>query len=366
MGKEVSVVVATYNRCALLLDLLRGLARQTLGADRFEVIVVDDGSRAPVRPELERLRLDLPFALTLLEQPNQGAAAARHHGIVRASGEIIVIVDDDMSVPPDFLAQHVAAHARGHTLVLGHIQDEGAGMADRPLFVRMHAAQLAKQWKTIRSGRDRVRGINLCTGNVSFRRAEYLAVGGFDLRLGRSEDRELGVRLEKAGARLAFADAARTTHRSDVSDLEVWMRRNFLYGVYDLRIARKHADVEDADPWRYVFLINPVSRVLVALTLLAPGAGALLARSAMRVAMTLDAAGAERAAIGGATLCYGLEYFRGVRSEAGSLGAALRGFEAYWSKRRRATADGGNGRERENTVEEPRTGRLRQPDRKTL
>jgi GT2 family glycosyltransferase len=332
MDKEVSVVIATHNRCASLIELLRGLARQTLEADRFEVIVVDDGSRMPVRPAVERL--DLPFPLTLLEQTNQGAAAARHHGILRACGEIIVIVDDDMCVPPDFLAQHVEAHEQGNTLVLGHIQDEGADMANRPLFVRMHAAQLNKQWEALRSGRDRVRGINVCTGNVSFRRCEYLAVGGFDRRLGRSEDRELGVRLEKAGARLAFADGARTVHRSDVADLEVWMRRNLLYGIYDLRIARMHADVEDADPWRYIFLINPVSRVLVALTLLAPAVGARLSRSAIRLAMTLDAMGAERAAIGGATLCYGLEYFRGVRQEAGSLGAALRDFGAYWSKRR--------------------------------
>jgi len=334
MSREVSVIVATHDRCALLVDLLRGLARQTLEADRFEVIVVDDGSRTPVRPELERL--DPPFPLTLLEQANQGAAAARHRGILHASGEIVVIVDDDMSVPPDFLAQHVEAHARGNTLVLGHILDEGADMASRPLFVRMHAAQLHQQWEAIRSGRDRARGINVCTGNVSFRRRDYLAVGGFDRTLARSEDRELGVRLEKAGARLAFADGARTVHRSDVADLEVWMRRNLLYGVYDLRIARLHADVEDANPWRYLFLINPVSRVLVALALVRPGIGQRLSRSALQLAMTLDALGVERAAIGGATLCYGLEYFRGVRQEAGSFGAALRDFGAYWSRRRRA------------------------------
>lgn len=334
MDKEVSVIVATHNRCASLVDLLQGLARQTLEADRFEVIVVDDGSRTPVRPEIEKL--ELPFPLTLLDQANQGAAAARHNGILRACGEIIVIVDDDMTVPPDFLAQHVEAHARGNTLVLGHILDEGADLANRPLFVRMHAAHLNQQWEAIRSGRDRVRGINVCTGNVSFRRREYLAVGGFDRSLERSEDRELGVRLEKAGARLAFADGARTVHRSDVDDLEVWMRRNLLYGIYDLRIARLHADVEDADPWRYLFSINPVSRALVALTLFAPGVGERLSRSALRLAMALDSVGAERAAIAGATLCYGLEYFRGVRREAGSLGAALEGFGAYWSKRRRA------------------------------
>jgi glycosyltransferase involved in cell wall biosynthesis len=333
MSKDVSVVIATFNRNELVAGLLQGLAAQTLSPDRFEVIVVDDGSRIPVRPALSAL--SLPYALTLLEQPNQGAASARHHGVLRATGSVVVIVDDDMDPAPDLLARHLEAHARGYTLVLGHIESESEGK--KPLFERMHAALLDKQWSAFRAGTERVRGIHVCTGNVSFRRSDYLAVGGFDRTLGRSEDRELGVRLERAGARLLFADEARTTHKSDVNDLEVWMRRNFLYGVYDLRIARKHAGEESADPFRFLFLINPASRVLVAATMAAPGAGAHLSRLAMRIATALDEAGAERAALAGATLSYGLDYFRGVRAEAGSLGATLRDFRAYLEKRRRHT-----------------------------
>jgi GT2 family glycosyltransferase len=335
MSKQVSVVVATYNRNVLLVELLRGLAQQTLAPHRFEVIVVDDGSLTPVRPGLEKL--DLPYELIIVEQQNQGAAAARHNGILRARGEIVVIVDDDMRVVPDFLTQHVEAHERGNTLVLGHILDEEQNITQKPLFERMHAALLYKQWDAFRSGRERARGVHVCTGNVSFRCRDYLAVGGFDRDLARSEDRELGVRLERAGARLAFADAARTIHHSDVADLEVWMRRSFLYGIYDLRIARKHAEVESADPWRFFFLIHPISRLLVSTTLAAPRVGARLSRLTIRLAMTLDAAGAERVAMAGATLCYGLQYFRGIRHEAGSLGVVLRDLGAYMKKRMHAS-----------------------------
>lgn len=331
MSKPVSVVVATYNRSALLVALLRGLARQTLAPEKFTVIVVDDGSEPPVRPELERLRL--PYELVILEQQNQGAAAARDAGIRRAESEIIVVVDDDMDVPPDFLAQHLAVHARGATLVLGNILGESEPAVRKPIFERMHAALLVAQWEAFRQGREQPRGANTCTGNVSFRRREYLAVGGFDRALARAEDVELGVRLEKAGARVAFADQARTVHRSDVADLEVWMRRNFLYGGCDLRIARKHPDVKSADPWRFFFLINPVSRVLVAATLVAPSIGAHLSRLAIRTSMALDALGAERVAMAGATVSYGLEYFRGMRHEAGSFGATLRSLGEYLKKR---------------------------------
>jgi glycosyltransferase involved in cell wall biosynthesis len=331
--KSIDVVIATYNRRELLIEALQGLARQTLAPSAFAVIVVDDGSAPPVRSAL--LQLSLPYDLTILEQPNLGAAAARHHGIVHARGEVIVILDDDMRVPPELLAEHLAAHARGATLVLGRIDDEGEAMARKPIFERMHAALLRRQYEAFRSGRERPRGAHTCTGNVSFRLRDYLAVGGFDLALKRSEDSELGVRLEEAGAAVAFADAARTVHRSDVADLEVWMRRNFLYGGCDLRIARKHPSLASADPWRFFFLIHPASRVLVALSLAAPSAGARLSRLAIRAAMALDALGAERAALAGATVSYGLEYFRGMRSEAGSLGATLRGLGAYLGKSRR-------------------------------
>lgn len=333
--RSIDVVIATYNRRELLVEALHGLARQTLSPSEFAVIVVDDGSTPPVRPAIERL--SLPYELTILEQPNQGAAAARHHGIVHAEGALIVILDDDMRVPPELLAEHLAAHARGATLVLGRIDDEGAAMARKPIFERMHAALLHRRYEAFRSGGERPCGAHACTGNVSFRLRDYLAVGGFDLDLERSEDSELGVRLEVAGAVVAFADAARTIHRSDVADLEVWMRRNFRYGGCDLRIARKHPALESADPWRFFFMIHPISRVLVALSLAAPSAGARLSRLAIRAAMALDAVGAERAALAGATVSYGLEYFRGMRSEAGSMGTALRGLGAYLGKRRRGS-----------------------------
>ncbi len=330
--KQISVVIATYNRADLLVDLLRDLAHQTLPLDDFEVIVVDDGSADPPRPRLEAL--ELPYALTILEQQNKGPAAARHAGVLRASAPIIVILDDDMSIEPSFLEEHLASHRAGNTLVLGHIVLDQKEDAPKPLFERFHAAQLMGFLEGMRDGRIVPRGAYVCTGNVSFRRDDYLAVGGFDPTLDRAEDRELGVRLEKAGARLAYCDAARAHNRSDHTDIRIWYNRNFRYGIADARIAEKHPDVELIDPWRFLFEVNPVSRPLLLLAAMAPRLGLVLSRAAMDVAMGVDRLGSERIAIAGATLAYGLDYFRGVREEAGSLTNTARGFYAYLHKRR--------------------------------
>jgi glycosyltransferase involved in cell wall biosynthesis len=318
---RVSVVVATWNRLQLLGELLDALNQQTLPADQFEVVVVDDGSKVPVAGPLAQ-RTDR-YTLRVFTQANAGAAAARHRGVLEAKGSIVVITDDDMLVPPEFLAKHVEAHDAGYTLVLGHIDNE-PGLDHKPLFERFHAEQLARFVARYSREPTAVRGVMVCTGNVSFRRDDYLQVGGFDRSLDRSEDRELGVRLQKAGARLFFAKDARTINRSDHVDLDVWMTRNFRYGIYDSRIHEKHPEVVDADPWHFFYLVNPVSRALLLLSASAPTVGKALSRAAYGVAEKLDERrtlhpALGRIAIAGATLSYGLEYFRGVREEAGSL-----------------------------------------------
>ncbi|MBI5493962.1 MAG: glycosyltransferase [Deltaproteobacteria bacterium] len=330
MGTRLSVVVATYNRPVLITDLLQALATQSLPAEQFEVVVVDDGSTPPVRPALQALAL--PYALRVLEQANAGAAAARHAGVLAARGEVVVVTDDDMVVPPDFLEEHLRAHENGYSLVLGAIVEDPRTTARQPVFHRMHAEQLARERERAHARWVPARGSAVCTGNVSFRRSDYLRVGGFDRTLARSEDRELGIRLEKAGARVAFARDARTINHNDVDRREVWIQRNFLYGIYDRRIGQRHPDVESADPWHFLFEVNPVSASLILVTVVAPVVGKVLARAALAAAEALDGLGWERPALAGATLSYGLEYFRGVRHEAGSAWGAVRDLAAFLDK----------------------------------
>lgn len=333
MAYKVSVVVATYNRGMLLKDLLEDLSKQTVAASDYEVVVVDDGSSEPVEPWLKKV--STPFQLTAITQKNAGAAAARHRGVEASQGEIIIITDDDMRLPSDFIAEHLAAHARGATVVLGQICS-APNLGHMPVFERFHAHQLERFNQGVQKGRVAVHGVHVCTGNLSFRRADYLAVGGFDKTLGRSEDRELGVRLEKAGGRLAFAPKAKVTHESDHTSLTVWLKRAFNYGVYDHRIAVKHPDVEMADPWRFFFLVNPVSRPLMLMTVSFPKASQRLTELTMQAAIQSDARDFDKIAVIGTTLAYGLEYFRGMRQDAGSLRQSIKDLRGYMKKRAQA------------------------------
>ncbi len=108
----ISVVIPTRHRNASLADCLRRLApgAQTLPAERYEVIVTDDGSDATAEA---MVRDQFPWA-RWMAGPRRGPAANRNHGVVAARGDWIAFVDDDCLPSPGWLAAFsVAALSEG-------------------------------------------------------------------------------------------------------------------------------------------------------------------------------------------------------------------------------------------------------------
>lgn len=323
---QVSVVIATYNRQDLLRRLLEQLDAQTLDPSTYEVVAVDDGSEKDTRAELADL--GTRYAHRIERQDNAGPAVARQRGVELAKGRVIVFLDDDMQVKPTFLAAHLAQHDREETVVLGRLRPD-AKLAEMPLFERFYARVLAKQGDDFAAGRAPVRGHDIYTGNLSMPRALFLRVGGFDPRFRALEDEELGVRLEKAGARFAFADDAESVHGSDWTSMRRWMDRAMRDGVYQTKLAKKHPDRPDSSPWRHLPKLNPVSRPFMALALASPRTAGVVASAAMHTATAFDKLGLEPVAIAGATFVYGVQYYRGVRSETGSARDAAREYAEF-------------------------------------
>ena len=322
----VSVVIATFNRQDLLRRLLEQLDAQTMDAAHYEVIAVDDGSQDDTREKLAGLKTR--YSLRIERQPNAGAAAARQRGVDLARGKIIVVVDDDMQVKPSFLERHLAQHHDENTVVLGRLRPD-AKLADMPLFERFYARVLANKAEAFAAGKAEVRGHDVYTGNVSFSKKLFLAAGGFDAQFRALEDEELGIRLEKAGAKFAFANDAESIHGSDWTSMQKWMERAYRDGLYQAKVSRKHPDHPEASPWRHLPNLNPVSRPFMALSLAAPAATSLLASAAIRTAAVFDKVGLEPVAIAGATFVYGIQYYRGVRKETGGVMDVAREYREF-------------------------------------
>lgn len=186
-----SVVIATRNRAELLDGALTSLRAQT-GAGEIETIVVDNGSSDATRAIAEG------HGVTYLYEGRPNRALARNAGIAAASGEIVLFVDDDVVLPPYFVAAHARAHAASifPYVVTGPI-------------INVPAADV-RPVPTFRNGS----AAYFCTCNVSVPRSSLEAVGGFDEAFDKYgwEDTELGVRLRNFDVRRRFVWEAYLWH----------------------------------------------------------------------------------------------------------------------------------------------------------
>jgi len=193
---DISVVLATYNRAALLRRAIASVLAQDLaGAGaRFELIVVDDASTDGTREYLATLAD--PRIRVVLAERNRGPSGARNLGLEAARAEIVAFLDSDDAYRPGRLAVPLAAFAADPELVCVL---SAAVKFDRdvPREARIPAVRLAPpafEWALIADL------IPVEATSMTIRRAPALAVGGFCDKLRLSEDREFLIRLARKGA----------------------------------------------------------------------------------------------------------------------------------------------------------------------
>ena len=98
-----SIIIPTYNRPRQLHECLKAIERLEFPKKRFEVIVVDDGSKKPLRKLIRSF--DNHFSAKLIQQSNAGPAAGRNSGAAHAMGDFLVFTDDDCLTVPNWLSK---------------------------------------------------------------------------------------------------------------------------------------------------------------------------------------------------------------------------------------------------------------------
>jgi glycosyltransferase involved in cell wall biosynthesis len=232
---DVSVVIPTYNRVDRLRRVLDALAQQTYPSERFEVVVVSDGSTDGTNGYLAEQ--PVPNLVSDVQE-NAGPAAARNRGVKLARGRLILFLDDDVVAAPDLVQRHVDQHAGhdGDLVVIGPMLSP-TGFAMSP-WVAWEQAMLVKQYTAMEEGRFQATFRQFYTGNASVPRARLLDVGGFDTTYRRAEDVELAHRLHDAGLGFAFDPKAAGYHYAERS-FTAWITIAADYGANDVLFARQ-------------------------------------------------------------------------------------------------------------------------------
>jgi glycosyltransferase involved in cell wall biosynthesis len=111
MTLRVSVIICTRNRDQSLRRTLESLRRlEIVPGTRWEVIVVDNGSKDTTADVVESFTGVLPVRRVLEDVP--GLSVARNKGVSEAKGEFIVWTDDDVEVDKGWLSAYLKAFDR--------------------------------------------------------------------------------------------------------------------------------------------------------------------------------------------------------------------------------------------------------------
>jgi glycosyltransferase involved in cell wall biosynthesis len=279
---QCTVVIPTYNREKLLRHTLESLTRQTLPRNRFEVLVVDDGSSDGTRQMVEGFRERLCLRYFFQEDLGFRAAAARNIGIAHARGEVCAFIDSGLQLHAGCLAAHVARHASAPApiAVVGYVYGfnennedaealaEDIDIDDPTATIDRFARQ--RRWLDVREAFYAKYGddfgdlpapwLVFWTCNVSARTERIRAIDAFDeaFRTWGVEDMDLGYRLHLHGARLVLDRDAAAIHlphpkKRGPEELRNTANHRYMADKYDTPITRLIP--EYGDPYTFNDLI---------------------------------------------------------------------------------------------------------------
>ncbi len=240
---DISVIIPTHNRAAMLRSILSRLDAQRDGTPAFEVLVVADGCEDGTSTMLSSLRTRVP--LRTLSLPGVGPALARNAGAQVASGRLLIFLDDDIEPGENFVRAHAVEHQRhpggvvmGPYPPLPHIAKDRFRLSARAWWTR-HFERVSRPGHQFAF-------TDVLTGNLSLNAELFHAMGGLDPQFARArEDFEFGLRLIKKGVPIRFAPEALGYHlEHQTTTLTGKMVRRYQEGRSDALMARKHPDIQ--------------------------------------------------------------------------------------------------------------------------
>lgn len=327
----ISVIVPTLNESRGLRVCLESLHVQSLAADQFEIIVVDNGSLD------DTVAIAREFTSHVHSFPGMRLGKLRNEGARLACGSTVAFIDADCIADPRWLEGALAALAEGGVAV--------GNKYDRPSDVRWIEALWLGD---VAPGRHRTS--ELWSGNLIVGRDDFLACGGFDETLVSYEDVDLSRTLGQLGP-LFFDDRVRVVHTGGPRSLIDFAQQQLWHGfeewtMYRRGIARDTFAPAITSLAGYALMLLALLLALLLASLLAPllpiaslvallalGTGLVLSATVWRVILHLRS---FRSPDARTVLRLGVLNFLCLSSKAAAI--TLRAFSLHWSGRRKSVS----------------------------
>ena len=219
-----SIIIPTYARPERLASCLQSLTRLDYPRDRFEVIVVDDGSEAPPQALVEDFRDRVEVVLRT--QSHSGPATARNTGAARANGQFLAFTDDDCAPDAQWLSALASCFAVTPDCAVGGRTLNA--LRDNPY---SEASQMLVDYLYSYYNTDPHKAVFFTSNNLALPADRFRAIGGFDTTfpLAAGEDREFCDRWLDHGYQMSYAPEAVVRH-SHFLGCWTFCRQHFNYG----------------------------------------------------------------------------------------------------------------------------------------
>lgn len=190
----VDVIIPHLNDRDRLKTCLEDLARQSYPADRFAVLVVDNGSDRPI----DDVVAPFPFA-SCTSETERGCGSARNRGVAQTKGDILAFTDSDCRPDPDWLLNAVNRLDRDPVdIVAGEIKVFAADES-RPTDVELFDKVFGFEAKRYAERKHFATGANIVVPRAVFDKVGPFRNGSLP------EDLEWGRRAHASGMRIRHA-----------------------------------------------------------------------------------------------------------------------------------------------------------------
>ena len=228
-----SVIICTYNRSHLLGRVIRSLACQSVPADKFEIIVVDDGSTDGTARLCAMIREELPNLRYLSTGKNLGLACAENIGVRSAQGKFLLFIDDDCIAQKDWVECQTAA-LEGQPIVAGAIAS--------PVSSYIKLCHNLSQFHAFMKRRKTAEMESLAGANMGLRPSVLKDLGGFDEE-SKAPDWEIMLRARSKGYPIYFAPEAVVLHDPDRKSLASILRHSSDHASQTILLRNKYRSI---------------------------------------------------------------------------------------------------------------------------
>ncbi len=219
---KISVIVCTFNRDKYIYNVLASIAGNDFPKSEYEIILVDNNCTDNTAIEVTRFKKDFPDTeLKYVIESHQGLSYARNRGISESDGDILVYVDDDATVNPQYLpalsalfGEYPDIMAAGGPII--PVYEDGT----EPSWMNRHLRRLLTGYLYF-GKKERSFPMNCYPGggNAAYRRIVFEKTGKFNTELGRKgnnlsagEEKDIFDRMTSAGMKFIYTPDAILYH----------------------------------------------------------------------------------------------------------------------------------------------------------